>query len=332
MKLCFAMPDGAELARELAPSLPCRLLLDFRGSAVEAAASAPALLDRLRRVYRHFLAGVRDPRPRRLLLIGPGSEAAAILAGRLGRAALDGHVLIADWLPWGLLIDGAGLLHYYGSKLLRLWIVEQWHEEAATIHAAALSGPEGGGLLMVGEAAAGKTTLTLRLIERGFRFASDDTSCIRRRDLACLPFPMAFVLRADRETGRPAAAALAGVEPHIALLDEPRWLHERWDAAADAPFRPTALYFLDREAATGSAAVEALPVVEAALLLLRNLVMPLGADAEAFSSAPENFDLVCRLATGLRCARLDTADLDAALGAILADWGSLTRPALETTR
>ncbi|HXZ00015.1 MAG TPA: hypothetical protein VEI03_08425 [Stellaceae bacterium] len=332
MKLCFALPDGANLARELAPSLPCRLLLDFDGAAVEAAASAPALIDRLRRVYRHFLVGARAPRSRHLLLLEPGSAAAAILARRLGRAPLDGHVLIADWLPWGLLIDGAALLHYYASKLLRLWVVEQWHETAATIHAAALGAPEGGGLLMVGEAAAGKTTLALRLIERGFRFASDDTSCIRRRDLACLPFPMAFVLRADRETGRPATVALDGVAPHIALLDEPRWLHERWDAAAEAPFHPTALYFLDREAGIGAAEAETLPAAEAALLLVRNLVMPLGADAEAFSAAPENFDFACRLAAGLRCARLDTSDLDGALQALLADWRSLARPLLEVAR
>lgn len=329
MKLCFALPQGADLARALAPSLPSRLWLDFDGAVVEAAASAPALLDRLRRVYRHFLFSARAPRARHLLLIGPGSEAAALLARKLGRAALDGHVLIADWLPWGLLIDGADLLHYYASKLLRLWVVEQWHEDTATIHAAALRGPEGGGLLMVGEAAAGKTTLTLRLIERGFRFASDDTSCIRRRDLACLPFPMAFVLRAARETGRPGAAALDGIAPHIALLDEPRWLHERWDAVAETPFRPTALYFLDREAGIGAAAAEPMPAAEAALLLLRNLVMPLGADAEAFSAAPENFDLACRLAGGLHCARLDTADLEGALHALLADWRSLARPLLE---
>ncbi len=294
MKACFALADRARPFAGLDERATARAAFDFFGAAVEVRASSDALLERLRRVYRNFTVTRAAPGAARMLLLDPPASG-------------GDYVLIADWFAWGMRIANDSLLHYYASKLLRLWVVQQCDPEMATLHAASLAGPAGGGVVLLGEAAAGKTTLTLRLIERGFRYLSDDTTCIRRRDLTCVPFPMAFVMRAGR--GR----------PDIELLDEPRWLLDRWNAVGTA-FRPAALYFLGAYPAAAPGELNRIAPADAALRVLRNLVMPLGADADAYTTAPHNFDFACRLALATDSAEVDSRDLDRCLDVILADY------------
>ncbi|AXK82135.1 hypothetical protein DW352_17340 [Pseudolabrys taiwanensis] len=331
MKAAFALPSDLESGADIVGRLPSHFALDFCGAPVDIASTSDRAIATLRRVYRHFLdttheaagGSERDT----LLLIEEGTAEATTLAAALGRDAkdFDGHILIASWLGQGLRIANHALLHYYASKLLRLRIVERWHPEVVTLHAASLSAPWGGGLLLLGEAAAGKTTLTLRLIDDGFRYCADDTTCIRRRDLACLPFPMAFIVRGDLTTGLPGPSALRGRAPDLSLLDEPRWLMERWDAVG-MPFQPTTLYFVARDPARAAGDIRPMPQADAALALLRNLMMPLGADADAFTIDPLNFDTCCRLAEACRCLAVNTVDLDRAHDVIVADYHNNARP------
>ena len=330
MKASFILSHREAVVPAIAGHLPNGFALDFRGDAVAVAATSDRPIATLRRVYRHFVAergrfsgnGADD-----LLLIEAGTPQAAAVAVHLGRRpeTFDGHLLIASWLGWGLRIENESLLHYYASKLLRLRVAERWNPHTATLHAASLRAPSGGGLLLIGEAAAGKTSLTLRLIDDGFRYCADDTSCIRRGDLACIPFPMAFVVRGDRATGVPRSPDLRRRAPDIALLDESRWLVERWDAIG-TPFRPDALYFVGADAQRRPGAALPMREADAVLALLRNLVMPLGADADDFCTSPQNIDLACALADNCRCAAVDTSDLDRAYAAILSDYRAQAEP------
>src|SRR5712691_7119903 len=145
MKACFAMPESARICAELAERVSCSLVLDFRGTVLEVAATSERLIATLRRVYRQFAAestrklALAD----QMLLIEANSEAADALARRRrgnGPARiLDGHLLVANWFPWGMRIETLGLLHYYASKLIRLRVVARWDDEIATLHAASLS-------------------------------------------------------------------------------------------------------------------------------------------------------------------------------------------------
>lgn len=310
MKSCFARPGHGDLLAEVSAKLPETLSLDFNGARLAVSATSARPLANLRRVYRHFLSARTAAPDARLVLLEAGSEATLSIADAHGHVArdMDTHLLLADWFDWGLRIANHALLHYYASKLTRLWVVERWDADAVTLHAASLSDGTGGGMLLIGEAAAGKTTLTNSLLQRGFRYCSDDTSCIARRDALCVPFPMAMISR---------SAGSYGQKPDLQLLDEPRWLIERWDAVG-VPFRPRALYFLSR--GTAGPVVQPLQPAEAALMLLRNLVMPIGADAELFAAEPANFDLACRLADGARCANVMNFDPDRTLRAVLDDY------------
>ena len=69
-----------------------------------------------------------------------------------------------------------------------------------------------------------------------------------------------------------------------------------------------------------------MPQADAALALLRNLMMPLGADADAFTIDPLNFDTCCRLAEACRCLAVNTVDLDRAHDVIVADYRNNVRP------
>jgi hypothetical protein len=327
MKACFSVRDPRPICAGLAERLRCRVAFEFDGASIEVAASSERAVERLRRVYRYFLAapqpaGDAAVRGGRMVLLEAGSAEAAMLARRLGRpGTADENILLADWFGWGLRIESDALLHYYASKMLRLRVVECWDDEVVTLHAASLTGPDGGdGILMIGEAAAGKTSLSLRLIDAaGFRYCADDTSCIRRRDMMCAPFPMAFVVRAALDTGRPAPTELDPARPDIALLDEPRWLLERWDAVG-APFRPRTLYFLDADTSLPPGRQRPVAEAQAALLLLRNLVMPLGADPEATAATLPNFEFACRLAGMVRSVAVNSSDLDRAFDAITTDY------------
>lgn len=313
------VPDAAAICAHAAVALPASLPLEFHGTGFEVSATSEEAIARLRRVNWYFRCPAIPSAVRRMIVLEHGSEAHMALSRELrpsrGERRLPGHLLVAEWFPWAISIADSGLVHYYSSKMLRLAVVDALRATYVTLHAASLVAPGGGGLLLVGEAASGKTSLTLRLLDHGFRYCADDTSCIARDDVACVPFPMSFIIRADLKTGRPNVAELAGKPPDIELLDEPRWLLDRWDAVGQM-FQPTHLIFL------GAASLppgDTRPVnpANAALRLLANVVVPLGADPESEVGSLEDLDVACRLAESVDSHEANSTDLDAVLGWIL---------------
>jgi hypothetical protein len=80
------------------------------------------------------------------------------------------------------------------------------------LHGAALVGPGGRTLLLAGTKAAGKSTATLALAERGWRVVTDDTLFIERDPggrLQLIGYKKRFHLRADLLARRPDLAAIA---------------------------------------------------------------------------------------------------------------------------
>jgi hypothetical protein len=73
-------------------------------------------------------------------------------------------------------------------------------------HAAALATPDGRGVILAGGSGLGKTTLTLALLARGFRFFSDDVAAVGRADSRLYPFPRRLGVRPAG--GRPGEKAL----------------------------------------------------------------------------------------------------------------------------
>lgn len=302
--------------------LPERLNLDVHGTRISAAATSPDALRRLALVYGAFKATRQGPPDARLALVEAGHPAHARLA-RLLRpddpsGLTRGHLLIADWHSFALSLRGDTLLHYYASKLLRLHLVARQEPDVLTLHAASIAGRERRGFLLVGEAASGKTTLTLQLIARGLAFGSDDTTVIRRGDRKCLPFPLAFVLRGAPDGSAPDMDGVRGRTPDLQLLDEPRWLLPRPEAAAEAPFRVDTIFFLNARADLTPGEPVPLSPGEAAMELLRNTVVPLGRLDTPQQQMIADFHLVCDLANEARCLSLNSTQPSRTLATVLA--------------
>lgn len=95
------------------------------------------------------------------------------------------------------------------------WWLDEWFFEKALaradaclhIHAAAVA-REGRAILLIGDSHAGKSTLALHLLLRGWRFLTDETVLVDPASLSLRPFPRNLVVREDTVTEDPSAARL----------------------------------------------------------------------------------------------------------------------------
>lgn len=322
MRAGIKIADPAALVADLHTLLPERLDLDVHGTRVAVAATSPEALRRLRMVYGSFAdGGGGGGADGRLALVEKGHKAHARLSRTLRPddplAVSDGHLLVADWQDVALTLRDETLLHYYASKLIRLHLVARQEREFLTLHAASVESGGGRGFLLVGEAASGKTTLTLRLLDRGLAFCSDDTTVIRRRDGKCVPFPLAFILRGGPDGEPPDLPGVRDRAPDLQLLDEPRWLLPR-SAEAGSDFTVDTIFFLHARADRPPGVAEPMPAGEAAMELLRNTVVPLGRLSPSEEQMAADFHLVCDLADRARCLSVNSTNLSRTLACVLA--------------
>lgn len=326
MRGAVQIEDPDELTRDLFGRLPERLDLDVYGTRITIKATSQPALQRLRLVYGAFVTD--DPRPAdaRLALVELGHSPHDWLAGTLRPddplQIGNGHFLVTDWQNSALSLRDDTLLHYYASKFVRLHLVACHQPEVLTLHAASIGIGDGRGFLLVGEAASGKTTLTLRLLDKGLSFCSDDTTVIRRSDRKCLPFPLAFVLRAGPDGKAPDIAGVRERKPDLELLDEPRWLHQRFEAAGQA-FTPTAIFFLHSRPDQPPGCPVTMNPADAAMELLRNKVVPLGGALQEDDVMTADFHLVCDLANSAHCLSVNSTDLARTLDSVLSQVASV---------
>lgn len=319
MRGLIRVPKVQEVCKSLARVLPCNLSLHFYGVSFEVWATSWVPLAYLERVYAYFLHARDQTCPQRMIILEEGTKAHQDLVRQLRpRGQVDGDLLVADWFGWGLVLRREFLLHYYASKLLRLAVIERLQSEFLTVHSASVVG-RGLGLLLIGEAASGKTSLTLKLIDRGFRYCADDASCIRKSDLVCVPFPMPFLVREDPSTKRPPLTELQKRAPDIQIVGEPRWLVERWESVA-SEFRPNVLVFLGAEGMPPGE-LRKIPATHAVVELLRNTVFPLGADLHQIHGV--DLDLIANLVENAYCFEANTQDTNGALHNMLDRWMEL---------
>ncbi|MBI3025342.1 MAG: hypothetical protein HYY66_06660 [Candidatus Tectomicrobia bacterium] len=95
------------------------------------------------------------------------------------------------------------------------WWLDEWFFETALghadaclhIHGAAVA-REGRAILLIGDSHAGKSTLALHLMLRGYQFMTDETVLVDPASLELRPFPRNLVVREDTAQGDPAIERL----------------------------------------------------------------------------------------------------------------------------
>jgi hypothetical protein len=173
------------------------------------------------------------------------------------------------------------------------------------LHAAALVAPGGETVLVPGTKGAGKSTLTLALLERGWSVVSDDTLFVERGagGLALLGYRKRFHVRLDLAARRPDLAPLlrapAPFEPQdkrwLALAESPRFAGRVRERAA----APARILFPEIVDAPRSRR-EPMPARDALLGLL-------AASSFVFvrpELAPDHLAVLRELVDGATCARL----------------------------
>jgi len=190
----------------------------------------------------------------------------------------------------------------YVLHLTRKWMTASFasaHPNHLWLHAAAAT-RNGFGVLLAGPAAAGKSTMAVRLIEHGWHLLADDAVALRTEDWTALPLPFTPDFR----------TAPHGVgDDRQALLEQTKVVATVRDGqVARAPASIEAIVFPVYDSARGdSPFLRRLPVVTAVQALAE----------QCSSQGPDRSEAlrhVVRLVRHIPCHRLLYADAESAAG------------------
>jgi hypothetical protein len=207
------------------------------------------------------------------------------------------------WLVEG---DGASRRGFrYETDLLCYleWLALSQATQATTQHIIFHAGTvtkEAKTILLVAESGAGKTTLTLALLQRGWLPLSDDSALVSPETLAVAPFPRCF--HADAFTAATVArpALIKEVGALVGYLRPACW--------AEAPARASSVVRLERDP-TAPTSVQPISKAEAAGAVLQSVIS---------SGLPrrEAARVAVGVAAGAACWRVNNGALDATLDAL----------------
>jgi hypothetical protein len=182
-----------------------------------------------------------------------------------GSFVFRGEELLIDWAP-----GGTGPAYYLFGLGLALWLESRGFP---CLHANALAA-DGRAFGLIGESHAGKTTLTVALLRRGFSLVSDDLLVLaeRRARFWAMPGLPAVRMWPDTITGLMPISSAASME-RVHAGFEKRWVPAQRispSAVAHKAQPLTVLYLLERDL-TGSrhhVTLEPVPPGEALVSLL----------------------------------------------------------------
>jgi len=266
-----SLRDRLACAAHLLPFSFCFCIGEF---AVRASAQSEEALAYLRLAYSRFeVDGSSDKSEARILIFHSDSTVYSDLQLELASPHRTGFLLFADSYPFlfSFDIEKKNHLNYYASRLVRMAAVEYSRAKFITIHAACFS-VERIGVLLVGEAASGKTSATIQLVEDfGALYSSDDTVAVERNNFLCRGMPLPFLVRDN-------------VGPDITILNEGKKVYfPPADQLADID--PSMIMFLGE-----SDTVDHIEVSESVVRLMGNVVQPFGGIGDSEARIAKDFD------------------------------------------
>jgi hypothetical protein len=245
---------------------------------------------------RHFYHGILDCHfEEDDLILWDGHSRARVAAG-----GARVEVAVAD----ESLRDGYLFAHVL--LLISLVLALRWHG-LFHLHAGALVAPDGRGILVAGGAGAGKSTLTLALLEAGCAYLGDDAVFLSSRSVG----PVVMALPRPFHVAPRTAAAFPRVGAMLSDLlptGEKRRLDPRraWPGRERSSMALPSLLLLPQVSGAVETVVEALSSAEAMGALIESSTLVV---VDGLPGSAEHLEVLRRVADGVRARRVE-AGLD----------------------
>jgi hypothetical protein len=290
--------------------------LDIHGACLHIQSNVPATIAAVREGYAYFEV---DPPPSRtrhrwhhILSLSSEGEGYVQLVSRIFEAGrLPPHCLLPLDYGRAYCIGSYETLHYLTGSFFTSMMEALLFDNYMIVHGAAVV--REAGVIFPGALRCGKTTLTLGLLQHGFRFASDDVVLINRATRMVHAYPRLLNVRAESLTAVPGLNRDYPNMTYALVFGEPRWFLNKSDRAAE-PFSCRYVVF----PRVGGTRTRLIPIAksDAALRLIANSFYPI-TPTKRYSSSAENLSTTEELLRDSDCFRMLQTEPAEAIATVL---------------
>ncbi|MBU4189453.1 MAG: hypothetical protein KJ886_00450 [Candidatus Thermoplasmatota archaeon] len=314
-KITPAIKNALEILRN------CGLMtakLDFYGVKCEVVSNSTNLIRHITSVYNYFIdnSTVKRNNIRLFAFTNDSPIYEEVMKKIFPHKKFRYNCLIVPNYGLIYMISKYSNLAYYTTACLIHQVEVRLDNRFFLLHAAGLA-KDHIGVIIAGEQNCGKTTLTLGLLSRGFKFSSDDVVLFERKTKKVKPFPRMLNIRRDTIETIKELERMLDVEQPFKILDEERWFLQVTENVVDE-FIPNMLLFpcgFEKEAR-----VESVPKTKACLKLLHHCISPITPEKYTFNSAT-NFESASDLVEIVKCYNLYIGELEETLDLITSTGG-----------
>lgn len=277
--------------------------LDIHGARIDILSNMDAVIEPIREGYATFRTTSREPgrdgRIHRFVALSADGSNYREAIGSLFDPPHPAHCLIAESHGRRYDVTDYQTLVYYVGSFFTAAMESVLYDDFLIIHGAALV-RGASGIVLPGALRCGKTTLTLNLLNRGFRFATDDIVLIEKESLTVFPYPRPLNIRHESLAYVEGIEALADRMRYSEAFGEARWFLDLSDRAA-RPFRCDHVVFpvLDGSGAR----LDEVEKADAALQLIRHSFFPI-TPIRRYAHTAENLRTLSRFLESTGCYKL----------------------------
>jgi hypothetical protein len=212
------------------------IVLRAHGVSIRVSSNIKSTIESVRESYHFFEINVSEGEKRlhEVVMLSSNSPDFERKAKRIfGTRMCPDHFIVVTSYDRIYVLNDFSEAHYYTGSLFTALLEAELFDDFLIVHGAALIKDEG--ILLPGALRCGKTTLTLSLLYRGFKFATDDIIILNRKDLKVYPYPRLLNIRRESLNMIPELHRDYPRMTFSYIFGEPRWFLDRTESVAE-PF------------------------------------------------------------------------------------------------
>ncbi|TYC53824.1 hypothetical protein FMN50_13720 [Rhodobacterales bacterium] len=212
------------------------IYLDIHGVLIHIVSNANKTVDAVREAYHFFerVCSKTSADMHHIVMLSSDFDGFSDAASNIfGDVTPPDQMLLMPSYDRLYILDDFAQSHYYTGAFFTALMEAELFDDYMIIHGAALVNDQG--ILIPGALRCGKTTLTLSLLYRGFRFATDDVILLNRKTLQVHAYPRLLNVRKESLSLIPGLHKDYPRMTFSQVFGEPRWFLDKSDCVAD-PF------------------------------------------------------------------------------------------------